>query len=499
MVGTSIRHSQGIRLQKRFVALTVTILVGVTALVGTAEIHRALYRDTVWNALPIPLLLGIAAWFSLWLGTDLYQSRAPRNVWQEVPSLVASSLQLGGLMLVLLVAMRANIFSVSLVGILVSIAIPSRIAVRVLPYLIIRGLSLSPPSRVLIVGSGQIAQLVAASLLKYDAAGTTVLGFIDDHSRAGGENLMLRLPTYDVECLERLITAQQVTHVVFAFSSLPDSVLVQLMRICQGHPDVEISLIPRFYEAMSAHMQLLDVHGLPLLRMPARRQCAGLICKAVVDRALAGAGLVLCAPLLALAALAIRGESPGPVLFRQPRVGRGGQLFTMYKLRSMRAPLPGDDIDGPSRYTGVGALLRKYGIDELPQLWNVLRGEMSLVGPRPEREEYVRLFSERIPVYQQRHRVRGGITGLAQIKGLRGATSIVERTRIDIFYVENWSLWLDLRIILMTFRSLIPVSQGINGDSMFLDLVTEVSQHRGMRTVVDRADSEMGGIVDEAI
>jgi hypothetical protein len=135
-------------------------------------------------------------------------------------------------------------------------------------------------------------------------------------------------------------------------------------------------------------------------------------------------------------------------------------------------------VDSPARYTRVGAFLRKSSIDELPQLWNVLRGDMSLVGPRPERPEYVERFQQQIPNYDKRHQVRGGLTGLAQIKGLRGATSIVERTRLDIFYVQHRSIRLDMKIVLLTFTALIPASQGIGGESMFLDLVSEVAKHR---------------------
>jgi len=122
----------------------------------------------------------------------------------------------------------------------------------------------------------------------------------------------------------------------------------------------------------------------------------------------------------------------------------------------------------------VGRLLRLSSIDELPQLWNVVRGDMSLVGPRPEREVYVRQFSEGIPRYTERLRMRGGLTGLAQVQGLRGSTSIVERTRLDNFYTEQWGLWLDLTIILRTLTALIPRSQGIGGESMLRDVVTEV-------------------------
>jgi exopolysaccharide biosynthesis polyprenyl glycosylphosphotransferase len=484
-----VYSSQGPRLQRVLVALAVSILVGIACLVGALKISLATAQGSALADVPLPFMAAIVGWFSLWLGVEAYWARLPRSVWKDIPALITSVLQWGGTMLVLLVLFQANTLELRLVVVLVLLGIPSRVAVRVLPHLIFRGLGISTPSRVLIVGSGQISQLVAASLLKYDPEGTVLVGFVDDRSRLDGMDRAFGLPTYDVAHLDRLIKALDVNKVVFAFSRLPDSALVKLMRICQDHPDVEVTFVPRFYEAMSPRARLLDSHGLPHLLMPTRHRRFDLMCKAMFDRTLSAIGLLITAPLLLVAAIAIRIEGQGPIFFRQERVGRDGHVFQMFKLRTMRAPLPGEDVDATSRYTGVGAFLRKYSLDELPQLLNVLRGDMSLVGPRPEREEYVKLFSEQIPDYQRRHRVRGGLTGLAQVKGLRGATSIVERTRLDEFYVVNWSFWLDLKIIFLTFKSLIPLSQGIGGDLMFLDLVTQVAQERALESLGDLSDA----------
>jgi lipopolysaccharide/colanic/teichoic acid biosynthesis glycosyltransferase len=229
---------------------------------------------------------------------------------------------------------------------------------------------------------------------------------------------------------------------------------------------------------MTARARLLDVHGVQVLSVPVDEPSIDALGKQLFDRLFAAVGFLLAAPLLLLAALVVRLEGPGPVFFSQQRVGVGGKLFSMYKLRSMREPKPGEDVNAASRYTRIGAFLRKWSIDELPQLWNVLRGDMSLVGPRPERPEYVQLFSQQIRGYDRRHTVRGGLTGLAQVKGLRGATSIVERTRLDIFYAKHRNLWLDLKILMHTLTALIPTSQGIGGELMFLDLVSEVARDR---------------------
>ena len=193
--------------------------------------------------------------------------------------------------------------------------------------------------------------------------------------------------------------------------------------------------------------------------------------KEAADRAVALVALLLLAPLLLAIALAVRVSSIGPVLFRQRRVGRGGEAFVLLKFRTMvedpgvagftlaRGTAPGG-IEGTDRRTAVGRWLRALSLDELPQLVNVLRGEMSLIGPRPERPEYVELFAKVVPGYTERQRVKSGITGWAQANGLRGQTSIVDRVELDNYYIENWSFALDLRIVALTVVELLRFRDG---------------------------------------
>jgi len=175
----------------------------------------------------------------------------------------------------------------------------------------------------------------------------------------------------------------------------------------------------------------------------------------LADVAVAGFGLVVTAPVLAVAAAAVKIADGGPVLYRQERVGKDGVPFELLKLRTMVVGAESIGAgaavnEGDSRITRPGELLRKLSIDELPQLWNVLKGEMSLVGPRPERPEFVAEFKEKFPQYMLRHRVRSGMTGWAQVHGWRGNTSLAKRIEYDLFYIENWSLALDVRILWMT-------------------------------------------------
>jgi lipopolysaccharide/colanic/teichoic acid biosynthesis glycosyltransferase len=203
--------------------------------------------------------------------------------------------------------------------------------------------------------------------------------------------------------------------------------------------------------------------------------------KYALDRVAAGFLLVLLSPLLALLALAVRFNSSGPIFFRQTRVGRDGSVFDLYKFRSMRLAEPyprvasavgagGPEatellttlardiapggVEGVDRRTVVGRILRRTSLDELPQLFNVFRGDMSLIGPRPERPEFVEMFDQDVTRYGDRHRVKSGITGWAQVHGLRGQTSLAERVELDNYYIAHWSLGLDLKIVLLTFAAL---------------------------------------------
>jgi exopolysaccharide biosynthesis polyprenyl glycosylphosphotransferase len=231
-----------------------------------------------------------------------------------------------------------------------------------------------------------------------------------------------------------------------------------------------VSLVPRLFESMTDRVALERLGGLPLVGLRSvDPQGWKFTFKYGLDRVLAAVALLLVAPVFAAIAVTVKLSSPGPVLFRQLRVGRDGQVFHLLKFRSMRPaesnpafrPAPGSapgGIEGVDRRTAVGRLIRRTALDELPQLINVVRGEMSLVGPRPERPEFVELFRHDVARYGDRHRVKSGITGWAQVHGLRGQTSLADRVEWDNFYIENWSLWLDVKILLMTFVAIFRAS-----------------------------------------
>jgi exopolysaccharide biosynthesis polyprenyl glycosylphosphotransferase len=267
--------------------------------------------------------------------------------------------------------------------------------------------------------------------------------------------------------LEGIVERSGAQHVVLAFMSSrgSDASLVPVVRKCD-ELGLDVSLVPRLFESINVRVKLEHIGGMPLYRLravdPKGWQFA---VKHALDRAMAAILILLLAPLLIVTTIAVRVSSPGPILFRQRRVGRDERPFDLFKFRSMRLSddtptskvkvlLPEDTapggVEGADRRTAVGRLMRRISLDELPQLFNVLRGEMSIVGPRPERPEFVELFERRISRYEDRHRVKAGITGWAQVHGLRGKTSLSDRIEWDNYYIENWSLWLDLKILLMT-------------------------------------------------
>ncbi len=331
---------------------------------------------------------------------------------------------------------------------------------------------------VLILGAGVVGAQVARRLEAHPEYGLAPIGFLDEDPRSIAEVGGRDLPVLGTaEDLDETVSRTGVRNLIVAFSSVADEKVSRLIQRCQ-ELGIEVSVVPRMFDTINNRVGYDTVGGLPLMSFtavdPRGLQFA---IKHALDRLLAALLLVLLSPLLLLAALAVRLSSPGPVLFRQRRVGRDGKAFDLYKFRSMRlqqghVDLADDDhggplehllggdtapggVEGDDRRTAIGRLLRRTSFDELPQLLNVLKGEMSIIGPRPERPEFVELFNQDIVRYDDRHRVKSGITGWAQVHGLRGQTSLAERVEWDNYYIANWSLGLDLKILALTFVALL--------------------------------------------
>ncbi len=317
-------------------------------------------------------------------------------------------------------------------------------------------------SRMLIVGTGEAAEAVIRRIQSAPWFGYEVIGVVALHS--DGVTQVAGVPVIGTaEDLPDLVYARDVDEVLIAVPEAPHSEVLRLISLCE-RSNLSIKIYPDIFQLIATQPSLDDLGGLPLLtvRDVAQRGWK-LALKRAMDIVGASVGLILLSPLMLLIAILIKLDSPGPVFYVQERMGLDGRPFLMLKFRSMRADAekegPGWTRPDDPRRTRVGAILRRLNLDELPQLINVLLGDMSLVGPRPERPVYVEQFRRVIPRYMERHREKAGITGWAQINGLRGDTSIAERTKYDLWYVENWSLWLDIKILLrtlvqtLTFRS----------------------------------------------
>lgn len=318
-----------------------------------------------------------------------------------------------------------------------------------------------------ILGAGEVGAELGRAFLEYPEYGVDPIGFLD----CVDGNLPVPL-LGDVDQLPRLLEEhQEIRRVVVAFGPAQESELVSVLRTAVMF-DVEVSVVPRFFDNGVAPEgpDTDDVRGVPLyrVRQSALRKPAFAL-KRLLDVVVAGTALIVTAPLLLIAAVAVKLSSPGPVLFRQRRIGQRGREISVPKFRTLRVtgdtnprPVVVDDsgelqdmVDVLARVTGVGRILRRTSIDELPQLWTVLKGDMSLVGPRPERTWFVQRFSADVWGYGDRHRLPVGLTGWAQVHGLRGDTSITERARFDNQYIEHWSLWRDIVVLVRTVAEVV--------------------------------------------
>ncbi len=329
----------------------------------------------------------------------------------------------------------------------------------------------------LILGSGVVAERLVKRLTSDRGYGLRPVGFLDsdpmptlDYPPASG------IPDLGgLDDLGEAIRQTGARRLILAFSAEPDHVLLEKVRECEKL-GVEVSLVPRMFEAINDRAVLDHLGGLPLISLhPTDPRGWQFAVKHGLDRGIALIVLTAMAPVLGAVAVAVRLTSPGPALFRQRRVGRDGRVFDVLKFRTMREPNPRRDdefvppegcapggIEGEDRTTPLGRWLRATSLDEVPQLINVLRGEMSVVGPRPERPQFAALFGAEVNGYEDRLRVKSGITGWAQVNGLRGQTSIADRVEWDNHYIRNWSLGFDLKIMMLTVAEILRLrdSQG---------------------------------------
>jgi exopolysaccharide biosynthesis polyprenyl glycosylphosphotransferase len=311
-------------------------------------------------------------------------------------------------------------------------------------------------NRVLILGTDAVAAHVRHTLAREPRLRSELAGFLRTDALEPDPGIPREQIAGGIEDLARVLEQSRVDQVILTDGKLPQDSLMAVMLLCEKSL-ATFNMVPDLFRIMTRSMDVQSLDDIPLLGLAPwpLDHFWNRVLKRAEDIAGAAVGLLVSAPVIAVAALLIKRTSPGPAFYRQERCGEKGRTFSLYKLRTMRPDA--EAKTGPvfarsddDRRTPVGAFLRRYNLDELPQFWNVLRGDMSLVGPRPERPVFVAQFKEGVSRYMWRHVSKPGLTGWAQVNGLRGNTSIEERIRYDLFYLENWSPAFDFKILAKT-------------------------------------------------
>jgi Undecaprenyl-phosphate glucose phosphotransferase len=308
---------------------------------------------------------------------------------------------------------------------------------------------------VLMVGAGVLGEQVATKLTQREYLGYDIIGFLDDNVDKGHQIADSKV-VGTINDLCDVILTNQVDKVIITISPRHSTLLESIIDICERY-GVKAEIVPDYYRYFPAKHYIDMIDDIPIIdiRYVPLDSSFKKVVKRISDLLFAVSGIIILSPVLLLTAIIIKLSSPGPIIFKQERIGLNRKKFVMYKFRSMKLQNDDDEkhqwtIKDDPRATKFGSFIRKTSIDELPQLFNILKGDMSLIGPRPERPYFVEKFREEVPEYMIKHHVRPGMSGWAQVHGWRGNTSIKKRIEFDIYYVENWTLILDIKIFFMT-------------------------------------------------
>jgi exopolysaccharide biosynthesis polyprenyl glycosylphosphotransferase len=390
-------------------------------------------------------------------GAGLYRPRLHLSFLDDLPVmggrlLIATSLVAG------ITGLRHRIETVDSFIRVAAIEIPLVLLGRVIAYWIIRTARRTrfATHRAIVVGSGPIAADLIHVLARDSQYGLDVVGYVDE---PGDRWLLNSLWLGRVLDLQTALVRLEADVVLVADARAEENQFSEIIEASIGHTH-DVLVVPRMSRFPTRNARQDHIGAIPVMRvrLPVLNGWRWRL-KRTFDVTMSALAIALLSPVLLICAIAVRLEGGPGVLFRQERVGRNGNTFQVLKFRSMRPRDENDSrttwsIANDSRVGPVGKILRRTSLDELPQLWNILRGDMTIVGPRPERPHFVEQFSAEHPHYARRHRVPVGLTGLAQVSGLRGDTPIGDRARFDNYYIEHWSLWLDFKIIVRTLREL---------------------------------------------
>jgi exopolysaccharide biosynthesis polyprenyl glycosylphosphotransferase len=312
----------------------------------------------------------------------------------------------------------------------------------------------------LVVGNTQSALEIYKNFTGHQYAGFNIVGYIEDDNYTGENFLKGMEKAGNYSEIVDIIQTRNIETVLVTIPSSEHDKLLDLMKACEGE-NVEFLMVPDFLEVITSSVRVQEIDGIPFLKIKSiPMNIWNRILKRAFDFSFALTVMLITSPLFILLAVLVKLSSKGPVFYKQERLSMTGRKFHMIKFRSMVVDAEKETgavyvKKGDARYTSIGEILRKYSLDELPQFLNVLKGEMSIVGPRPEREHFINLFKHKIPKYLDRHRIKCGITGWAQVNGLRGSDSSIEkRIEYDIYYIEHWSIIFDLKIIIRTVKEM---------------------------------------------
>ena len=311
-----------------------------------------------------------------------------------------------------------------------------------------------------LIGDNSTSERIIAHLASSRNRDYKVCGVIGEDSSSSKYGLKIIGTASD---LIQKIGQYKIDEIVLTETGLPKSKISNIIRICSDHK-IAFKYIPDTFSLMTLHVSSDTIGTMPVMELKTIPLDGwGRIAKRIIDIIFSALMLIITSPIMLVIAILVKLTSPGPILYKHERVGRDENIFNFYKFRSMfieKCDFKGGiywttKADNTTRITPLGLFLRKTNLDELPQFWNIFKGDMSIVGPRPELPKHVQKFESEIPDYFKRHKVKTGLTGWAQVNGLKGDTSIKDRVRYDVFYIENWSLWFDLKIVVKTVALII--------------------------------------------
>ena len=420
------------------------------------------FNDSIWafTYYLMPLLIILPTYILLYYTFGLYDPQRTKSITSEAINIV--KVNFIGLLILVTVLFVVNIsdysrYMLAMFAIFsTTFSIIERFILRKsLRYIRSRGYNIK---YILVIGAGELGEKFASKIKANEYVGYNLIGFLDDNmeknSVVAGSKVM-----GEIDDLENVILNNQIDRIVITISPRHSLLLEHIIDTCEKY-GVKAEIVPDYYRYFPAKPYIDMIDNIPLINIryvPLDNSFNKGI-KRISDIILAIIGILLLSPLMIFTAVMVKKSSPGPIIFKQDRVGLHRNTFKMYKFRSMKVQSDDEELtqwtteDDP-RKTKFGSFIRKTSIDELPQLFNILKGDMSLIGPRPERPLFVEKFRDEVPHYMIKHHVRPGMTGWAQVNGWRGDTSIKKRIEYDLYYVENWTLSLDVKIFLRTFAT----------------------------------------------